>query len=150
MFHQFVYWSLWPWPIDFSPLTNWFLCQLVYLFFNLVGFCSLGQLVCLSFNLVGFCSLGQLVFLSFSSVGFCSLGQLVCLSFNLVGFCSLGQLIYLFFTNWSLYPCNNYKVFNIFQVQSSKLSGSPKPDACKIVHEHIKWVVPQARLAYEK
>jgi hypothetical protein len=34
--------------------------------------------------------------------------------------------------------------------QSSKLSGSPKPDACKIVHGRIKLVVPQARRACEK
>ena len=34
--------------------------------------------------------------------------------------------------------------------QSAKLSGSPKPDACKIVHGRMKWVVPQARRACEK
>jgi hypothetical protein len=34
--------------------------------------------------------------------------------------------------------------------QSSKLGGSPKPEACKIVHGHIQWVVPQVRRACEK
>ena len=33
---------------------------------------------------------------------------------------------------------------NYLNMQSAKLSGSPKPDACKIVHRRIKWVVPQA------
>ena len=34
--------------------------------------------------------------------------------------------------------------------QYSKLSGSPKPDACKIVQGRIKWVVPQARWLVKK
>jgi hypothetical protein len=34
--------------------------------------------------------------------------------------------------------------------QSSKLGGSPKPVACKIVHGRIKWVVPQVRRTCEK
>jgi hypothetical protein len=36
------------------------------------------------------------------------------------------------------------------QLQSSKLGGSPKPVAYKIVHRRIKWVVPQVRRACEK
>ena len=35
-------------------------------------------------------------------------------------------------------------------IQSSKLGGSPKPVACKIVHGRIKLVVPQVRRACEK
>jgi hypothetical protein len=31
------------------------------------------------------------------------------------------------------------------QYQSAKLGGSPKPDACTIVHGRIKWIVPQTR-----
>ena len=34
--------------------------------------------------------------------------------------------------------------------QSAKLSGSPKPNVCKIVHGRMKWVVPQAWRACEK
>jgi hypothetical protein len=34
--------------------------------------------------------------------------------------------------------------------QSSKLGGSQKPVACKIVHGRIKLVVPQVRRACEK
>jgi len=51
--------------------------------------------------------------------------------------------------NWYTQICHK-KILVSTQPQSSKLSGSPKPDACKIVHGRIKWVVPQARRACEK
>ena len=35
-------------------------------------------------------------------------------------------------------------------IQSAKLGGSLMPEACKIIHERIKWVIPEARRACEK
>ena len=65
----------------------------------------------------------------------------ICLKHKLLMFNSL-----LYLTHWILdrLYLTIISMENYLNMQSAKLNGSPKPDACKIVHGRIKWVVPRA------